>query len=83
MDSCNHDGFLDSRWVPGFTMGFWTIRHAREGGILRGSNEAPSFGWQEDGILRGTNEAPRFGKAPKGNPKENKAKGILRGTNDH
>jgi len=23
MGSWIHDGLLDSRWVPGFTMGFW------------------------------------------------------------
>ena len=32
------------------------------------------------GILSGTFEPPRFGKAPKGKPKEDKAKGILSGT---
>ena len=42
--------------------------------------EAPKFGQQGVGILSGTFEAPQFGKAPNGNQKKNKAKGILSGT---
>ena len=51
-------------------------------GILNRTNEAPGFGRQKDGILRGTNEAARFGKPPKGNQMENKAKRVLKRTNE-
>ena len=49
-------------------------------GILRVTFEPPRFGQTVNGILRVTFEPPRFGRAPKGNPKEDRAEGILRVT---
>ena len=58
MGSWIHDGFLDSRWVPGFTMGSWIhdgflvlgtarIIRARHGNIWHGT-DPPELGTARD-----------------------------------